>query len=466
LNKNVLNKGDLNKSALNKAVLSKNTARQPSGLQVRLVALRLIESVIDKKISLDGLTDEKNGLHAYLALEPRDRALSRAIILGLLRHYGTIAAAVARFINRPLPKKARTLHHLIHLTAAQILYLDVPDYAAINLAVTIAKASPRLRRFAALVNALTRQIARSRDEILAASNLATPNLVTNTPSWFVDMLEHSYGQAKSRAILEAQAHEPSLDLTVKQEAALWAEKLSARLLPNGTVRLEKIEKKLTQLPGFANGDWWVQDVAASLPAHLMGDIGGKRVADLCAAPGGKTAQLVGLGGEVTAFDCSPNRMQRLLENMQRLNLTVTTHICDVHEFQPAQLFDAVLCDGPCSSTGTIRRHPDILWTKSLADIKRLVEVQTSLLKTALRFTKPGGKVVFSNCSLCLQEGEELIKNFLAGCSEAELSPIKAEELPTSFAACVTTEGFLRSTPADLAEFGGMDGFFAARLIKL
>jgi len=436
--------------------------KKSAGIEVRLVALRLLSSVIDKKISLDGLTDRVGGQTRYLALSERDRTLARAIAVTSLRHHDTIASAITRFIKHPLPLKARSLRHLIHMTAAQILYLQVPDYASINLAVTIAKSDSRLRRFAPLVNAVTRQVARQAQEILAK-----PDEINHASSWFLDMLEAAYGKIKARAIIKAQSHEPPLDLTVKEDAQGWAEKLSGQWFKGSTtVRLTTaLGKNITQLPGFATGDWWVQDIAASLPARLMGDVSGKKLADLCAAPGGKTAQLALLGADVRAFDSSPSRLQRLVENMQRLNLDITTHCCDVRHFQPAQLFDAVLCDAPCSSTGTVRRHPDILWTKSLADIDRLAKLQATLLEAALTFTKPGGMVIFSNCSLAPQEGERLIEHFLHQHPEIRLSPIKAGELPPKLDFLITPQGFLRSTPADLAEFGGMDGFFAARLIK-
>jgi len=439
------------------------SAGKSAGLQVRLVSLRLLSAVIDKKISLDGLTDAQGGQPAYLALEPRDRRLVRAIVLSSLRQNGVITAALARFTNRPLPQNARTPHHLLTLTAAQILYLDIPDYACVNLAVTIAKADSRLRRFAPLVNALARKIAQHRDEIIERSDQSL-----NAPAWFYDMLERHYGKPQARAIIAAQASPPALDITVKDNAKAWADTLKGRILPgHTTVRFEESWKNITDLSGFAHGHWWVQDVAASLPVLLLGDVRGKKIADLCAAPGGKTAQLAHLGADVTAFDSSPSRMQRLNENMQRLKLDVKTQIGDVRHFAPPQLFDAVLCDAPCSSTGTCRRHPDILWTKSPADIARLAKLQLELLETALRFTKPGGRVVFSNCSLSVQEGEELLHSFLqTHKGQARLSAITTEELPAAFAALINSQGFLRSTPADLAEFGGMDGFFAARIEKL
>jgi len=442
-------------------IVTKKAVKKTAGLEVRQVSLRLISCVIDKKISLDGLTDTLNGQPRYLALDTRDRSLSRAITLATLRHYPAISALLTRFISRPLPRKATLLHHLIHLTIAQILYLDVPDHAAINIGVTIAKSDPRLNRFAPLINALARQVARNAENI--HDNQTMPIW---EPSWFYQMLESHYGAAQAQAIIQAQTQQPPLDLSVKENASLWATKLSGQVLPNGTVRLSNSKHNVSELPGFASGDWWVQDVAASLPVRLLGDVKGKKLADLCAAPGGKTAQLLCMGAEVTAFDSSKSRMQRLQQNMQRLNLHPNIQIGDVRSITQEQLFDAVLCDAPCSSTGTVRRHPDILWTKSQHDIERLVQLQSELLTTALRFTRSGGVVVFSNCSLSFQEGEDLIAHFLGNHPNAKLDPIKADELPAVFASLVKPEGFLRSTPADLSDFGGMDGFFAARLLKL
>jgi len=457
----------LDKSSLTKqtAFLDKNKPATPqAGLAVRLCALRLLGAVIDKKTSLNALTDNEHGHPHYLALSLRDRALMRAILGCTLRHRGIIEAHVTRLLEHPLPPNAHSLSHLLHITAAQILYLNVADYAAIDLAVTIAKNDPRLSRFASLVNAITRAFVREREEILAQNDMQT-----HAPAWFVTMLERAYGQDKTTTILDTIRHEPPLDITVKADTPKWARDLSAHLLPNGSLRLDRLEQPLTEMPGFAQGAWWVQDVAASLPAMLMGDIKGKRVADLCAAPGGKTAQLANLGAHVHAIDISANRLKRLNLNMKRLDLPVDAHLADIKNYAPEQKFDAVLLDVPCSATGTIRRHPDILWTKSPQDIEKLARLQQQLLTHALNLTRAGGVVVFANCSLSPKEGEDLVDNFIQHNHQATLSPIQANELPESFACLITAQGFLRTTPADLPHYNprlaGMDGFFAARLIK-
>lgn len=429
------------------------------GLEARRTAVRLLTAVIVRRTPLDALTDDQHGHPQYLALDARDRALVRAMLAAALRHRGEIEGALGTLLDRPLPANAAALHSNLHVTAAQILYLDVPDHAAVDLAVTLAGEDPRTRRFAALANAVLRRLSREKSTVVASNPRA------NVPDWFADMLEGAYGPARTDAILAIQATEPPLDLTVKSDPQGWAERLRGFVLPTGTVRLERLDRPLTELPGFAEGEWWVQDVSASLPARLLGDVRGKTVADLCAAPGGKTAQLAWAGAEVTAFDISSSRLARLRSNLERLRLAAHFVEADLLRHEPGQAFDAVLLDAPCSSTGTIRRHPDVPWTKTPADIVKLADLQQRLLSRAAAFVRPGGLLVFSNCSLDPREGEAVARIFLSGNSDFEAAPISPEEI-SGLSHLVTREGFLRSTPADMPDESnaraGMDGFFAAR----
>jgi 16S rRNA (cytosine967-C5)-methyltransferase len=227
------------------------------------------------------------------------------------------------------------------------------------------------------------------------------------------------------------------------------------------VRLDKFDGSVADLPGFAEGAWWVQDAAAALPARLMGDIRGKRVADLCAAPGGKTAQLIVQGAHVTAVEQSANRIKRLKANLVRLGLEAEIQQDRLEEFEPAEPFDAILLDAPCSSTGTIRRHPDVLWTKGPEDVQTLAGVQYRLLEASLKLVRPGGRIVFSNCSLDPLEGEMLVKTFLEAHPEINRLAISPADWP-GLEGAINARGEFRTTPAML---GGMDGFFAAVLIK-
>ncbi|ABM45685.1 ribosomal RNA small subunit methyltransferase B [Bartonella bacilliformis str. Heidi Mejia] len=448
------------------------------GLAVRQVCVRLLGAVLDKHTSLSGLTDHEHGHPLYLKLSYRDRLLCRAILIAALRHRGQIQAALSRFLTRPLPSKAFALQHLFHISAAQILYLDIPDYAAIDLAVRAAKIDPRTRCFSGLVNAILRNFA--RDAMVLKRQALTFNEV---PDWFWQLLVSTYGEEKAQRILAMQSETPPLDLTVKSDSEGWAKRLGGVVLSNGSVRLKALESSVVDLPGYAEGAWWVQDVAAALPARFLGDIHGKRVADLCASPGGKTAQLALQGADVTAVDLSANRLKRLTANMHRLNFSVSYWNGDVRNFHPEKLFDAVLLDAPCSSLGTIRRHPDILWIKSREDIMKLAAVQYDLLLAAIAVVKKGGHIVFSNCSLAREEGEDLIEKVLATRDDVVLEPILENELG-DMKHVLTVEGIVRTTPADFCgsvEFAdfksenfyaenkllfGMDGFYAARLRKI
>lgn len=445
---------------------AKKTSPKPAadapGLAARRTAARLLAAVVDAKTSLDGLTDNDHGHPQFLALDMRDRALVRAILTTALRYRLSIEALIKARLERPLPANARSLSHILHVAAAQMLFLDVPDSAAVDLAVTHAKSDPRTARFAALVNGVLREIARRKERALPAALAKT----VDTPDWFFERLVAAYGEDAANAIAAAHRTEAPIDLTVKSDAAGWAEKLGGIVLPTGGVRLEALEGSVTQLPGFAEGEWWVQDAAASVPAQMLGDISGRRVADLCAAPGGKTAQLAQAGANVTALELSPNRAKRLKSNFERLKLNAEVIVTDLFAYEPEEKFDAVLLDSPCSSTGTVRRHPDVLWTKGPEDIEKLAKLQARMLEKALTLVKPGGRIVFSNCSLDPQEGEQLYRDFLAAHPEVEPDPVTVGEL--AFAGPFLTEhGALRTTPAGL-DLGaparsGLDGFYAARM---
>lgn len=429
------------------------------GLAVRRTAVRLLSAVIVKKTPLDALTDNEHGHPQYVALDERDRGLVRAILGAALRHRGTIEAALSHLLDRPLPENADALKAVLHVAAAQILYLDIPDHAAVDLAVDAANADPRTRRFAGLVNAILRRLSREKAELAAVCPRS------NVPQWFAAMLDEAYGREKTDAILAVQASEPPIDLTVKSDPAGWVERLGGLVTPTGSVRLARIEGALTSLPGFAEGEWWVQDAAASLPTRLLGDVRDKDVADLCAAPGGKTAELALAGARVTAFDVSASRLKRLEGNLARLGLTAATRQADLLAAGPAESFDAVLLDAPCSSTGTVRRHPDVPWTKTPDDIVKLADLQRLMLDRAASFVRPGGVLVFANCSLDPREGEDIARGFAAAHGDFAIEPVSAGEV-CGLADIVTPEGFLRSTPADMPNddpaLAGMDGFFAAR----
>jgi 16S rRNA (cytosine967-C5)-methyltransferase len=345
--------------------------------------------------------------------------------------------------------------------AVQILYLEVPDHSAVDLAVEQANQDPRNRRFAKLVNAVLRRLGREKQRILEEISKVPP-----MPAWFIERMEKAYGREAALAISESQLEPAAIDLTVKSDAEGWAARLNGAVLPTGGIRLAAFEGSIPSLESFDEGQWWVQDAAASIPAQLFGDLAGKRAADLCAAPGGKTAQLILAGADVTAVDQSENRLKRLRANLGRLGLTAEAIAADLTVFEPSEPFDAILLDAPCSSTGTTRRHPDVLWTKGPEDIARLAALQERLLRHALTLLKPGGLLVFSNCSLDPAEGEEVVARVLADNGAVERVPIDAGRWP-GLETAVTPLGEFRTLPSMLKMPGifasGLDGFYAAVL---
>ena len=416
---------------------------------------------------MDGLTDDAHGHPHYLALPPRDRALLRAILLAALRHRSRLEGAIAHRLERPLPGNARSLSHHLHVGAAQILLLDVPDRAAVDLAVEAVRADPRTGRFASLSNAVLRRLARERDGAIRWLHAEPPQ----PPDWLRERLLAAYGPERADAILRAHATLPALDLTVKADPGGWAERLDGIILPTGTVRVAEPPAPVPDLSGFSDGAWWVQDAAAALPARLLGDVAGKRVLDLCAAPGGKTAQLAHAGARVTAVERNANRARRLRSNLERLALHADVVEADALVFEADAPFDAVLLDAPCSSTGTIRRHPDVAWTKTEGDVAALADLQSRLLAAAARHVGSGGRLVFANCSILPEEGEDVTRAFLAAHPAFHRDPVDPRELGDSgvTAPMVAPGGWLRTTPdmlpAPEPRLAGLDGFHAARFVR-
>jgi 16S rRNA (cytosine967-C5)-methyltransferase len=328
--------------------------------------------------------------------------------------------------------------------------------------VKAARADPESAPFAALANAVLRAIARDREAILAASD----PLADDTPAWLAQRWRAAYGDAVAQAIALAHRAEPTLDLSVKSDAAGWAERLGGVVLPTGSVRLDTHDA-IADLHGYGDGEWWVQDAAAALPARLVGARPGMRVVDLCAAPGGKAAELAAAGANLTTVDRSAERLKLLAANFGRLHLHSEIVVADALSFD-APPFDAVLLDAPCSATGTIRRHPDVAWTKRPGDLAALVKLQTQLIDKALALAKPGGVIVYCVCSLEPEEGEAQITALMRRNPDTRRLPVAAEEIG-GLAECVTSSGDLRTLPCHLwivnPRRSGLDGFFAARLQK-
>ena len=435
------------------------------GLAARRIAADILDGVLHKHRTLDDQLDGAAAHPGLKTLADRDRALMRRLVATILRRLGTLGHLLSRLLDRGIPTDAPRAQSALLIGAAQILWMDVPDHAAVDLSVRLVQSDRRAAKYAGLVNAVLRRCAREGQPLI--DEVKSQNL--DIPPWMLARWIGAYGETTARQMALAIGYEPSLDITVKADAAQWASRLHGEALPTGTVRT-LLQGSVTMLPGFTEGQWWVQDAAAALPARLFGDVAGKTIVDLCAAPGGKTAQLAQAGARVTAVDRSPARMARLRDNLARLSLQADDVVTDGAEWPGHGNggFDGVLVDAPCTSTGTIRRHPDVAWLRQEADIAALTALQKRLLQRAVALLKPGGTLVYCTCSLEPEEGEQAIASLLAAESGVRRAPVEASEV-AGLSDIVTANGDLRTLPCHLPHtdprLGGLDGFYAARLVK-
>jgi 16S rRNA (cytosine967-C5)-methyltransferase len=425
-------------------------------VDARSVARELLRAVVRDGVPLD---EALAGHAGYLALERRDRAFARNLVATALRRLGQIDALIDHCLERPLPRSADGVRDVLRLGLAQLGFLRTPPHAAVDR--TVAELTGPLAGFRGLANAVMRRLAREGDALIAAQDAAR----LDTPPWLFASWSATYGAARAERIAAASLVEAPLDLTAKGPAGALAERLGATLLPTGTLRLRSAGP-VADLPGYAEGAWWVQDAAAALPAKVLisglGGAAGRRIADLCAAPGGKTAQLAAAGAQVTAVDDDAGRLARLADNLSRLGLEAETVRGDAATWRDEASFDGVLLDAPCSGTGAIRRHPDIPHLKTARDVARLALAQRRLLAGAAANVRPGGLLVYSVCSLQPEEGPGVIDAFLAAHDDFERLPVAGDEIG-GLNEAITPAGDVLTLPYHLGERGGMDGFHIARL---
>ena len=432
--------------------MSNQTAVSTPSSSTRLVALKLMHSVLRRRQAFDHAV---NCCEEFSVLSSRDRAFVWLLVATCLRRLGQIDGLIGRCISSPLPKAAWPVNDMLRLGVAQIFFLNTPPYAAVDNTVNLA--SGRMSRYRKLINAVLRRLV--REGIPWCESQDAERL--NTPDWLWRSWCGAYGESMARKIATVHLQEAPLDITAKNTTSILVELLEAKLLPTGTLRVDA-GGPVAERPGFVEGQWWVQDAAAALPVALLGEITNARVIDLCAAPGGKTAQLCSRGADVVAVDRSRSRLQILGRNLDRLRLNAELVNEDVVDWQPRSPAKYVLLDAPCSATGTIRRHPEILHLKSPDDVERAVVVQDQLLDAAATMLAPGGVLVFATCSLQPEEGLERVENLLGRRPELERFLLLPNEREF-FAPFLNEQGDLRTLPAHLAEDGGMDGFYAARL---
>ncbi|MCR9072258.1 MAG: MFS transporter [Alphaproteobacteria bacterium] len=434
--------------------MTEATTPDPKISAARSVAFDLLRAVLAKQTPLDEALVAHDGL---AKLPERDRGFARTLVATTLRRLGHVDRLIDGCLAQPLPQKASAVRDILRIAATELLILGVAPHAAVDSAVNLVRSRGH-EKFAKLANAVLRRLDRESRE-----TIGTLPALDALPDWLAESWRGTYGDETAEAMAAAVQREPTLDISVKQDPDHWAEALGAERLPTGTLR-RAIDGRIDALPGFAEGAWWVQDAAAALPARLLGAVSGRTVLDLCAAPGGKTAQLASLGASVIAVDRAPRRVKRMQANLTRLRLAATCVTADAAAWRPPVAADAVLLDAPCSATGTIRRHPDIPWLKGAADIAKLASLQDRLLDAAVAMVKPGGLVVFCTCSLEATEGPERIDALLSRNPDVARVPVEPLEIG-GLAELVSSVGDLRSRPDHLPELGGLDGFYACRLIR-
>lgn len=434
-------------------------ATSGNDLAARMCALHLLSRVINKRTALDIALDSSD---EFAALPVRDRAFTRMLLTTTIRRLGQIDDLIAFAQDRPDAMKTDVVLNILRLGVTQMFFMDVPDHAAVDTSVRLAeeKGMPRQKGF---VNAILRKLGRDGAARISKQDAAR----LNTPDWLLKLWIEDYGLTQAAEIAQANMTEAPLDITVKNIAdrPYWGNVLQASELSTGTLR-RVLGGNIREMEGFDDGKWWIQDAAAALPAQLFGDVNGEHVIDMCAAPGGKTLQLAAMGATVTAIDRSAKRLKRLEENLERMNLKerVTIEISDAAAWKSVEQPQRILLDAPCSATGTIRRHPDTGYLKSMQDITSLMSVQERLLNHAADMLGVGGVIVYCTCSLQKAEGEHQIEKFLSSHPNFSRIPITPEEIG-KYDELIDDNGDLRILPFHLAGQGGLDGFFVARLTR-
>ena len=421
-------------------------------LETRATAVDLVGIVLRSGQAFDIAFTQNKDLNL---MSSRDRAFIYNLCLTTLRRLGQIDELIQTYLDHPIPHNAQYVTDILRIGACQILFLNVANHAAVFTCVELT----RKKGYSAhikLVNAVLRGLTRNGTSLVTKQD---ENFL-NIPRWLWNSWLVAYGEVNCREIAAAHLRGGALDLSTFGDPNTYSKLLNGKVLPPGTVRIYT-KGPIGGLPGFQNGKWWVQDLAARMVAALAGDISEKSVLDLCAAPGGKTAYFAAGGGNVTAVDRSKVRIRRLKENLDRLQLTAKIIQEDALTWRPRKTADVVILDAPCSGTGTARRHPDVLWTKTETDVIKLVDLQKRLLKAASEMVAPGGILIFATCSLQPEEGGDHMNAFLENHPNFSLFPVTSDDV-YGHDELISAPGVFRSLPCHFGSEGGMDGFFAAR----
>ena len=433
----------------------KFASQDSEGLRSRWAALEALEGVLENRRTINVALDNATG---WKKLKPEDRAFTKFLVLETVRHLPEIDQIYSNFLSRPLPRRTHRLKHLLRLGTTQLVFLKTPPHAAVN--TTVALAEQLLsQKFKGLVNALLRKIARSSARLSPDTSARI-----NTPDWLWESWRKTYGEENTLKIAQQHLELAPTDLTVAKTSPELPSHLNAETLESGSLRCRDFGNPADRW-GYADGKWWVQDAAAALPIKLIGDVRGLNVIDLCAAPGGKTAQLALGGANVVSLDSSKLRSETLKANMKRLGLTSNTIVSDLRDWEPSITADLVVLDAPCTATGTCRRHPEILRLRCSEDVHKMVRIQKNLLDAGAAMVPNGGTLLYITCSLQPEEGPDQVTDFLNRWTNFARSPFKPLTWK-GLEGVIDINGALRTLPFHWSSRGGMDGFFATALKRI
>ena len=439
---------------MNKPTNEKNRP-MPEGLAVRLVASQRLGLVLEGKQFVPFTRDELP--------EGRDRALANRLVTTALRRWGHLNVILKEVLERGVPKRSGNFEAVLRIGLTELLFMpEQAEHATLFLAVEAVKRDRLSRHLGKLINGVLRRVQRSGEQF---GNLPKEDLL---PDWLRQRWHKLYGADAIGKFADALLEGAPLDLTLREDDEELRKQLNAVPVLGDSVRIMERDRSVVDLPGFSQGRWWVQDVASAIPARLMAQPAGARVLDMCAAPGGKTAQLVKAGYEVTALDMDAGRLERVKQNLVRLEYNATLEQGDGTSYQAASKFDAILIDAPCTATGTFRRHPESIWHRRARDISDRVLLQRKLIETGVNCLVPGGVLVYSTCSLEGEEGEEQASWLVKSMPEVIGFPIMAEEVP-GFEGALDENGWLRTWPGMQVPGiagGTLDGFFVARFRRV
>lgn len=389
--------------------------------------------------------------------QPLTQAFEKMLSLTVCRHAVSLNALIKQFLAKPIPTKQSLLRTILTTATAELLFMQSPDYAVINSYVDLAKKYVG-KSCGGLVNAVLHKITNNKKNLLENYHQQM------FPDSFLKILKQDYNEETIYQIEQAAFNQPPLNLTVKSDSSHWAEQLEGQKVNTQTISL-LTTGKIEAIKDYSEGNWWIQDTAAALAVPQFSNLKGKRILDLCAAPGGKTAQLLNAGALITSLDCSEQRLNTLTKNLSRLHFTPQKIICaDVLEYLEnfkEEPFDGILLDAPCSATGIFRRHPEIVQIKTFEDVEKQAILQQKILSKISKALKFGGEFIYCTCSIAKKEGEEQISHFIRDFPDFEISPLNNLEKEQ----IMTSEGFIRTLPFHYAQTGGCDAFFIAKLIK-